>query len=101
MANKLYVGNLEYSVNEDDLRQAFQEKGTSAKDVKIIKDKFTGRSKGFGFVELDDTAKSDEVIAALDGYDIKGRKIRVSVAKERTEGNSNNRWSSGPRRPRE
>ena len=52
--NRLYIGNLDYSVTEDDLRRAFIEKDLVAKEVKIITDKFSGRSKGFGFVEVDE-----------------------------------------------
>ena len=81
--NKLYIGNLEYSVTEDDLRQAFSEKGVEVKDIRIIKDKFSGRSKGFGFAEVDSEEKIDQAISALDGQDLKGRKLRVSKARER------------------
>ena len=81
--NKLYIGNLDYSVTEEDLRQAFSEKGMKPKDVRVIKDKFSGRSKGFGFAELETQEQVGQAISNLDGVDLKGRKLRVSQARER------------------
>lgn len=82
-SNKLYVGNLNYTVTEEDLKQFFSEKGIEVKEVRIIKDKFSGRSKGFGFANLESEDKVQEVISSTDGQDLKGRKIRVSKARER------------------
>jgi len=79
---KAYIGNLEYSVTEDDLRKVFEEKGIQTKDIKIIKDKFTGRSKGFGFAEFETEDDSDKAIGVLDGQELKGRKLRVSKARK-------------------
>jgi RNA recognition motif-containing protein len=81
--NRLYIGNLDYGATEEDITQAFSEKGIDAKEVRIIKDKFSGRSKGFGFAEVDTAEKIQEAISALDGQDLKGRRLRVSQAKER------------------
>ena len=81
--NKLYVGNLEYGVSEDDLKQFFTDKGVEVTEVRIIKDKFSGRSKGFGFAEISDASKVQEAISAVDGQELKGRNLRVSEARER------------------
>ena len=81
--NKLYIGNLEYSVTEEDLGKVFSDKGVTVKEVRIIKDKFSGRSKGFGFAEVDSEDKVQEAISAVDGEDLKGRKLRISQARER------------------
>ena len=81
--NRLYIGNLDYGTTEEEITQAFADKGIEAKEVRIIKDKFSGRSKGFGFAEVDTAAKIQEAISALDGQDLKGRRLRISQAKER------------------
>jgi RNA recognition motif-containing protein len=80
----IYVGNLNYRLSEDELRQAFEEYG-EVTSAKIITDKLTGRSKGFGFVEMADDAQGKEAIANLNDSDLKGRNIRVNEARERTE----------------
>ena len=81
--NKLYIGNLDYGLTEEELKTAFTDKGIEVKEVRIIKDKFSGRSKGFGFAELVSDDKVEEAISALDGQELKGRKLRVSQARER------------------
>ncbi len=81
--NKIYVGNLDYSTTEEELKAAFAQKGVEVKEVRIIKDKFTGRSKGFGFAEVDTPEQLDQAISSMDGQDLKGRKLRVSKARER------------------
>ncbi len=73
---RLYVGNLAYEINDDDLATAFGEFGEVV-SAKVITDKYSGRSKGFGFVELEDEAAS-QAIAALNGVELKGRPIKVS-----------------------
>jgi len=78
----LYVGNLSYSVTEEDLKEAFSEFG-ELESVNIIKDKYSGQSKGFGFVEMPDNAEADKAIKALNGNDLKGRAIKVNQAKPR------------------
>jgi RNA recognition motif-containing protein len=81
----IYVGNLSYDVADSDLKQAFEAYGpvTSAS---VIKDRFTGESRGFGFVEMADKAQAQAAIAALNGTDLKGRALNVSEARPRREG---------------
>ena len=92
MSNKLYVGNLTYSVRDDDLQQQFSAFG-QVQSAKVMMERDTGRSKGFGFVEMSNKAEGEAAIKALDGADLKGRNVRVNEARPRTEGSS-----SGPRR---
>ncbi|MGQ9484275.1 MAG: RNA recognition motif domain-containing protein [Desulfosoma sp.] len=87
----LYVGNLAYSVTEDDLRAAFAKYG-EVSSVNIIVDRQTGQSKGFGFVEMPQNADADKAIKALNGADLKGRTLKVNQAKPRPS-----RPSRGPR----
>ena len=79
--NKIYVGNLEYGVEEDTLRNLLESKDIKAKDIKVIKDKYTGRSKGFGFVEFDTDEELQKAIEALDGQDLNGRALKVNKAR--------------------
>ena len=78
----IYVGNLAYGVTEDELRQAFGEFGTVT-SANVITDKFSGQSKGFGFVEMADNAQAEAAIEALNGAALKGRNIKVNQAKPR------------------
>ncbi len=80
----LYVGNLSYQMSDDDLHNAFAAYG-EVSSAKIIMDRDTGRSKGFGFVEMPDDAEAEEAIKALDGADLGGRNIKVNQARPRTE----------------
>ncbi len=80
----LYVGNLPYSVTEDDLRSAFSEFG-EVSSVNVISDKFSGQSKGFGFVEMPDNSEADAAIKALNGSEMQGRNMKVNQAKPRGE----------------
>ncbi|NOY39344.1 MAG: RNA-binding protein [Nitrospirae bacterium] len=80
----IYVGNLPYNVSEDELKELFSEFG-EVSTVNIITDKFSGQSKGFGFVEMPNDSEADEAIKALDGKEIKGRNIKVNQAKPRGE----------------
>lgn len=75
----IYVGNLLYSVTEDGLREIFDQFG-KVDSVKIIKDKNSGNSKGFGFVEMPDSSEAVAAIKALDGTDLGGRNMRVNEA---------------------
>jgi RNA recognition motif-containing protein len=79
---KLYVGNLSYSVTEDDLQALFSEFG-EVESANIIKDQMSGQSKGFGFVEMPDNSEADKAIKALNGKELKGREIKVNQAKPR------------------
>ena len=78
----IYVGNLAYSVTEDDLRDAFARFG-EIKSVNLIIDRATGQSKGFGFVEMNDSAAAEEAIKSLNGTALNGRNIKVNEARPR------------------
>jgi len=80
---KLYVGNLPYSMGDDELREVFEEFGT-VQSASVLMDRETGRSRGFGFVEMDD-ADGKSAMTALDGRDIDGRALRVNEARPREE----------------
>ncbi len=90
----IYVGNLNYDTTEDELKQAFEQYG-QVESVKIISDRYTGRSKGFGFIEMpgDDDARA--AIEALDGSDMGGRNLKVNEAKPRED--RGNRGGGGGR----
>ena len=75
----MYIGNLAHDVTEDDLRNAFSEFG-EVSSVKIIMDKFSRRSKGFGFVEMPSNSEADQAIKALNGKAFNGRSIKVNQA---------------------
>jgi RNA recognition motif-containing protein len=85
VAKKLYVGNLAYAVTDQDLKDLFSQSGT-VESVAVISDKFSGQSKGFGFVEMADAAEADAAIKSLDGSELKGRNIKVNEAKPREGG---------------
>ena len=94
----IYVSNLPFAVTDEDLRSYFADYG-EVSSAKIIMDKYTNRSKGFGFVEMSDDAAGQKAIAELDGATVEGRAIRVAVAKPREERPArsnayagNNRW---------
>ena len=80
----IYVGNLSRDVSEAELREAFQAFG-EIQSCNIIKDKFTGESRGFGFVEMPNRAEAEKAISALNGKDLKGRAINVNEARARTD----------------
>jgi RNA recognition motif-containing protein len=88
----IYVGNLSYQVTSDELRKAFEQFG-EVSSANVVTDKFTGQSKGFGFVEMPNQANGEAAIKQMDGADLKGRNIRVNEARPRAEGGA-----SGPRR---
>jgi len=81
---RIYVGNLPYSVTDDDLRNIFGEFGELAA-AEVIKDKFSGQSKGFGFVDMPSNSAADAAIKALNETDMKGRKLTVNEARPRAE----------------
>ena len=84
MGNKLYVGNLAYSVRDQDLQDAFSEYGAVA-SAKVMMDRETGRSKGFGFVEMSNDAEAQAAINGLNGQPVAGRAIVVNEARPREE----------------
>jgi cold-inducible RNA-binding protein len=85
MGRKLYVGNLGYGVTDSDLSKLFEPHGT-VESAQVIMDRDTGRSKGFGFVEMKTEQEAQAAIAALNGQDSGGRPLTVNEAKPRTEG---------------
>ena len=85
MGKKLYVGNLSYSVSSSELETLFSQYGT-VESADVISDKMTGRSKGFGFVEMGSDAEAQAAIAALNGKENQGRPLTVNEAKPRKEG---------------
>ena len=102
----IYVSNLSFAVVDEDLKSYFAEYG-EVTSAKVIMDKYTNRSKGYGFVEMSDDAAAQKAIAELDGATVDGSSIKVSVAKPREErparsnnsrpsysgnNNNNNRW---------
>jgi len=84
----IYVSNLSFAVQDEDLREFFAEYG-EVSSAKVIMDKYTNRSKGFGFVEMPDDAAAQKAIAELDGGMVDGRAIKVIVAKPKEERSSN------------
>ncbi|SYZ71985.1 putative RNA-binding protein RbpA [Candidatus Zixiibacteriota bacterium] len=98
----IYVGNLSYETSEDDLRQAFESFGQVA-NVTILKDKFSGKSRGFGFVEMPTDDEAQAAISGLNGKELSGRTLKVNEARPQTEragggGDRGGRRSGGPRR---
>lgn len=79
---KLYIGNLEFGVTESDLKGFIESKGISPKEVKIITDKYSGRSKGFGFAEFETEEAAQQAIDALNEQELNGRKMTVNKARK-------------------
>jgi len=80
----IYVGNLPFEATEDELREAFGRYG-EVTSVSIITDRYTGKSRGFGFVEMSDDAAGASAVAELEGYELHGRNLKVSEARPRQE----------------
>ena len=93
MGNKLYVGNLPYSVRDGDLEQAFGQFG-AVTSAKVMMERDTGRSKGFGFVEMGSDQAANAAIAGMNGQELDGRQLRVNEAndKPRRESTGGGRW---------
>lgn len=91
----LYIGNLSYEVTEEDLREAFGAFGDLS-SVKVIKDNFSGASRGFGFVEMPNNSEADSAMKALNGEELKGKVIKVSEARPKSD--RRNRRGGGGRR---
>ncbi len=85
LSKKLYVGNLSFSSTEDELRDLFEQHG-KVSSVNVITDRETGRSRGFGFIEMDEDSAANAAMEALDGRDFGGRNLRVNEAQERDRG---------------
>jgi cold-inducible RNA-binding protein len=99
MESKLYVGNLPYNTTEDDLRTLFSEAGT-VKSASVIKDRETGRSKGFGFVEMGTDTEAQQAISKFNGFTFNGRPLKVNPARppEPRQGGGGYNRSSGNNR---
>ncbi|HEV8201347.1 MAG TPA: RNA-binding protein [Candidatus Polarisedimenticolia bacterium] len=82
MGTRLFVGNLSFDVSDDDLRQAFSEAG-SCSSASIVRDRMTGKSRGFGFVEMTTEQEAQRAVSTLNGRDLQGRAMNVSEARER------------------
>lgn len=87
----MYVSNLSFHTGEDDLRKLFEQFG-SVSSAKVINDRETGRSRGFGFVEMDSDAEAKEAIKGLNNKEVEGRPMSVSVAREKSNRPDNKRW---------
>src|SRR5579864_2273890 len=85
MGKKLYVGNLAYGMSDSDLQQLFEPHGT-VQSAQVIMDRDTGRSKGFGFVEMGSDQEAQTAIAALNGKEVEGRALTVNEARPKPEG---------------
>lgn len=81
----IYVGNLSYEVTENDLASAFEGFGR-VESAKVVRDMYSGKSRGFGFVEMPDDGEAQAAIDNLDGKDLKGRNMRVNKARPRSDG---------------
>jgi RNA recognition motif-containing protein len=96
MESKLYVGNLSYSTTEDDLRQLFAQAG-NVKSVSVIKDRDTGRSKGFAFVEMGSDDDAQKAISQFNGQSFQDRSLKVNVARPREDRPRGGGGFGGPR----
>src|ERR1700739_3198790 len=94
MGRKLYVGNLAYGVTDSDLQKMFEAHGT-VESAQVIMDRDTGRSKGFGFVEMSSPAEAQAAIGALNGKEVDGRAMTVNEAGPKTEGGSRGGFGGG------
>ncbi len=94
MGKKLYVGNLAYGVSESDLQKMFEPHG-DVQSAQVIMDRDTGRSKGFGFVEMGSDQQAQAAIAGLNGQQVDGRALNVNEARPRTEGSGGSRGGPG------
>lgn len=90
----IYVGNISYQLSEAELQQLFEEYG-SVNSAKIISDKATGRSKGFGFIEMENEEEGQRAIDALNGRDINGRNLVVNAARQRDESEQRKSFGGG------
>ena len=96
METSLYVGNVEYSATEDDLRRLFTQAG-EVQSIRVIKDRDTGRSKGFAFVEMSTQAEAEKAISLFNGFSFHNRLLTVNLARPREDrarnrGGGRQRW---------
>lgn len=96
---KIFVGNLSFSSTEGDIRELFEQFGT-VDSVAILTDRDTGRSRGFGFVEMSDNGEADRAIQSLNGKNLGGRPLNVNEARPKTEGGGGGGFGGRRREPR-
>ena len=94
MGNKLYVGNLSYDVQDRDLQELFAQHGTVS-SARVVTDRDTGRSKGFGFVEMGTDGEAEAAISALNGQEVGGRALTVNEARPKEAGGGDRRGGGG------
>jgi len=87
----MYVSNLSFHTTDDDLKALFEQYG-SVSSAKVITDKATGRSRGFGFVEMGSNDEADKAMKGLNNQEVEGRAMSVSIAKEKAARSDNRRW---------
>lgn len=92
----IYLGNLPYNIKEDEIMELFEEYG-NVSTVKLITDKFTGKSKGFGFVEMPNDEEAKKAIEELNGKEVNSRNITVNEAREKTDDNRGGNRGGGGR----
>lgn len=92
MGNRLYIGNLPFSADEDAVRSLFAQNDRAVEEVKLITDRDTGRPRGFGFVEMGNNEDADKAIRELNGYEMDGRALTVNEARERSGGGGGRRY---------
>ncbi len=98
MGNRLYVGNLPFGVEETEVRELFSQNNRTVSEVKLITDRDTGRPRGFGFVEMENSEDAQAAVTELDGHELQGRKLTVNEARERTGGGGGGGGGGGFRR---
>lgn len=95
----IYVGNLPYRTQDEDLRELFAQYG-AVLSAKVITDKFSGQSKGFGFVVMENDTEAEQAITALNDHEVSGRKLKVNPARPREDrpqsGGMRHKWSASP-----
>jgi len=94
MGKKLYVGNLGFDVTDKELEELFSQAGV-CDSVAVITDKFSGQSRGFGFVEMSSNAEAQQAIQQFDGHDFKGRALKVNEARDRNDKGGGSRGGGG------
>lgn len=100
MGTRLYVGNLPFTADEQQVRDLFAQNGRTVSEVKLVTDRETGRPRGFGFVEMGSSDEADSAIRSLNGHSLDGRALTVNEARERSSGGGGDygRASGGYRR---
>jgi len=98
MGNRLYVGNLPFSADENQIRDLFGQNNRTVSEVKLITDRDTGRPRGFGFVEMGTDEEAEAAINELNGYSLDGRALTVNEARERSSGGGGGGGGGGGRR---